>query len=89
LHAQQQPYKPLRINEKIILDGKLNEPAWKEAAVEDDFMQYDPSAGAAPSEKSEVRILYNDEYYLSDFAPFDHEPSKLIAMHWNVILNRK
>ncbi|HXL54688.1 MAG TPA: DUF5916 domain-containing protein, partial [Chitinophagaceae bacterium] len=75
----QQPYKPLRINEKIILDGKLNEPAWKEAAVEDDFMQYDPSAGAAPSEKSEVRIVYNDEYLFVALRAYDHEPSKLIA----------
>jgi hypothetical protein len=75
----QQPYKPLRINEKIMLDGKLNEPAWKEAAVEDDFMQYDPSAGAAPSEKTEARIVYNDEYLFVGLRAFDHEPSKLIA----------
>ncbi len=79
LHAQQQAYKPLRINEKMILDGKLNEPAWKEAAVEDDFMQYDPAAGAAPSEKTEVRIIYNDEYLFVGLRAYDREPSKLIA----------
>jgi hypothetical protein len=70
----QQPYKPLRINEKIMLDGKLNEFVWKEAAVEDDFMQYDPSAGAAPSEKTEVRIVYNDEYLFVGLRAYDHEP---------------
>jgi hypothetical protein len=79
LHAQQQPYKPLRINEKIVLDGKLSEPAWKAAAVEDDFMQYDPSAGAAPTEKTEIRIIYNDEYLFVGLRAYDHEPSKLIA----------
>jgi len=75
----QQPYKPLRTNEKIMLDGKLNEPAWKEAGVEDNFIQYDPSAGAAPSEKTEVRIIYNDEYLFVGLRAYDHEPSKLIA----------
>ena len=79
LHAQQQPYKPLRINEKIILDGKLNEAAWKEAVVEDDFMQYDPSAGAAPSEKSEIQIIYNNQYLFVGLRAYDKEPSKLIA----------
>ncbi|HYK44292.1 MAG TPA: DUF5916 domain-containing protein [Parafilimonas sp.] len=79
LHAQQQPYKPLRITEKIILDGQLDEPAWREAPLEDDFMQYDPSAGAAPSEKTEVRIIYDDDYLFVGLRAYDREPSKLIA----------
>ena len=77
--AQQSPYKPLRISEKIILDGKLNEPAWKNAQKENDFMQYDPTAGASPTEKTEVRIVYNDEYLFAGIRAYDHEPSKLIA----------
>ena len=79
LHLSAQLYQPLRTNEKIILDGKLNEPVWKQAPVEDDFMQYDPSAGAAPSEKSEVRMLYNNDYLFVGLRAYDHEPSKLIA----------
>ena len=79
LYAQQQPYKPLRIKEKMVLDGKLNEHAWKDAEVESDFMQYDPSAGAAPTEKSELRIIYNDDYLYIGLRAYDAEPSKIIA----------
>jgi len=79
LHAQQQPFRPLRTTDKIILDGKLDDPAWKEAPMESDFMQYDPDAGAAPSEKTEVHIVYNDDYLFVGLRAYDKEPSKLIA----------
>src|SRR5947207_14955083 len=67
----QEPYKPMRISGNITLDGKLTEPNWKLAKVEDDFMQYDPSTGAEPSEKIEIRMLYNDEHRFIGFSAFD------------------
>ena len=73
-----QAYKPLRIPENIKLDGKLDESAWQLAWVENDFMQEDPSAGAIPSEKTEVRILYNDEFLFVGITAFDSEPEKLV-----------
>lgn len=78
LIAQQQPYHPLRIKNNITLDGKLNEPEWKDAAVENDFMQYDPSAGAAPSEKTEIRILYNDQYLFVGLRAFESHINQLV-----------
>lgn len=73
-----QAYQPLRITEIIKLDGKLDEPAWLQAQVEDDFMQEDPSAGASASEKTEVRIIYNDEFLFVGIRAYDHEPQKLV-----------
>src|SRR5689334_13374918 len=73
-----QAYQPLRITETIKLDGKLDEPSWKQAQVEDDFMQEDPAAGAAPTEKTEVRILYNDEFLFVGITAFDRDPQKLV-----------
>ena len=78
--AQQKPYHPLRIKNNIILDGKLLEPEWQRAEVENDFMQYDPTAGGAPTEKTEIRILYNDEYLYVGYRIFDHHPDKLARL---------
>ena len=76
--AQQTPYHPLRISTNIDLDGKLAEAVWKKAEVETDFMQYDPSAGAKPSEVTEVRILYNNDYLFVGLRAYDPHPDSII-----------
>ncbi|HYV93520.1 MAG TPA: DUF5916 domain-containing protein [Chitinophagales bacterium] len=80
--AQQQPYHPLRINNTITLDGKLSEPEWQLAPVMDDFMQTDPYPGDTPTEKTEARILYNDEYLYVSFRCYDSEPSKILRLRF-------
>jgi hypothetical protein len=76
--AQEIPYHPLRIANNIMLDGKLSESEWQKAEKETEFMQYDPSAGAQATEKSEVRILYNDEYLFVGLRAFDTRPDSII-----------
>ena len=44
----------------ITLDGRLAESAWESAKVVSDFVQKEPVEGAAPSERTEVRFLYDD-----------------------------
>jgi hypothetical protein len=41
------------------IDGQLDEPAWQSAPVVDWFVQKEPNQGAAPSQKTEVRVLYD------------------------------
>ena len=60
--SQQAPYHPLRIKGNIVLDGRLTEPEWQQSEVESDFMQYEPTAGIAPSEKTELKMMYNDQF---------------------------
>lgn len=78
--AQSDPYHPLRITELIALDGQFNEAAWQLTPVIDDFMQTDPTPGAMPTERTEVRIMYDDEYLYVGFKCFDSDPSKLIRI---------
>ena len=44
----------------INIDGKLDEAAWARATPITDFHQQQPNEGAAPSQKTEVRILFDD-----------------------------
>lgn len=43
------------------IDGRLDEAAWAEASVYDDFTQIDPVEGAPASQRTEVRVLYDAE----------------------------
>jgi hypothetical protein len=64
----------LRIDEPIVIDGELSEPAWMRAQVGRDFYQQEPDAGALTTEPSEIRFLYDDEalYFAGTF--FDSDP---------------
>src|SRR2546423_425883 len=44
----------------VSIDGRLDEAAWARATPITDFHQQQPNEGAAPSEKTEVRVLFDD-----------------------------
>ena len=46
--------------ERIRLDGRLDEPVWAEAAPIDDFVQKEPIEGVLPTERTEVRFVYDE-----------------------------
>ena len=74
----QQRYKPFRITGELKLDGNLDEPEWKSSLPITDFIQVDPYPGALPTERTEVRILYNDSYLYVGFHCYDKEPDKIV-----------
>jgi hypothetical protein len=43
-----------------VIDGRLDDPAWQAAVASDAFTQHFPQEGAPPSERTEVRVLYDD-----------------------------
>ncbi|MDZ7359650.1 MAG: carbohydrate binding family 9 domain-containing protein [candidate division KSB1 bacterium] len=56
------------VNERIIIDGRLDEPAWRLAMPVDDFKQIEPLQAAAPSFGTQVRLLFDKVYlYLGAF----------------------
>ncbi len=66
--------RAVRAGAPIQLDGRLNDDAWSAAPVVSGFTQMDPSEGAPGSERTEVRILYDDQalyigVHLHDRAP--------------------
>ncbi|HVR01764.1 MAG TPA: DUF5916 domain-containing protein [Polyangia bacterium] len=50
----------VRTSQRPVIDGKLDDPAWRRAVPSDTFTQHFPNEGAPPSERTEVRILYDD-----------------------------
>ena len=50
-----------KIDQPVVLDGKLDEESWKQANVIEKFLQRDPDEGMPASEQTEVRVLYDQE----------------------------
>jgi Domain of unknown function (DUF5916) len=62
----------------IKVDGFLNEPAWQLADEVTDFTQYDPAEGAEPTEKTSVRILYDDAALYVGVYCYDRHPRGIV-----------
>ena len=62
-----------RIDTKLVIDGELDEPEWDLVEPISDFVQQDPSPGEAITERTEVRILYDDEFLYFGIYCFDSE----------------
>jgi hypothetical protein len=61
------------------IDGTLNEPEWKLAKPFSDFTQQDPDEGAPASQRTEIRILYDNDAIYFGCTMEDTEASKIIG----------
>ncbi len=65
----------------IVLDGNLDEPEWNLAQPATDFIQNDPLMGEPATERTEVRILYDDgSLYLGVYC-FDSAGGEAIVLN--------
>lgn len=62
----------------IIFDGKVDEPVW-ETIVPVPMIQYEPNAGAPPTEKTEIRFAYDDQYFYGSIRAYDSDPNGVRA----------
>src|SRR4051812_31620674 len=69
----------VRVDQTPKLDGVLDDAAWTNAAVVEDFVQQEPREGAAASERTEVRVMYDGHSLLIAVHAFDTQPSALVA----------
>jgi Domain of unknown function (DUF5916)/Carbohydrate family 9 binding domain-like len=67
-----------RISDKIKIDGELNEALWQEASIATDFIQANPVPDAQPSQKTEVRVLYDDNAIYISAMLHDTRPDSIL-----------
>src|SRR4051812_46408299 len=51
----------VRASTNIVIDGRFDESAWTSAPVADSFVQRAPVEGRPSTERTEVRMLYDDD----------------------------
>jgi hypothetical protein len=61
------------------IDGLLDEDEWRLAEVVSDFLQREPGSGQPASERTEVRILFDDENLYLGFILYDSRPDQIAA----------
>jgi hypothetical protein len=61
------------------LDGTLKDAAWRETAAISSFHQREPFERQPPTEKTEVRVLYDSRYLYFGIHCFDSDPKKIVA----------
>jgi hypothetical protein len=61
------------------IDGRLDDAAWQAATPDDRFVQAEPQNGRPASERTEVRIVYDDRAIYVGVRCFDREPDKIVS----------
>jgi hypothetical protein len=68
----------VRVDEPPRIDGRLDDDAWKGAAIIDGFIQREPHPGEPVSQKTEVLVCYNSSFLFFAFRCWD-DPSGITA----------
>ena len=69
----------VRVTDEIKIDGLLDEPTWSLAQPATDFLQQQPTEGASASERTEVRVLFDDKNIYFGIRAFDSDAAHINA----------
>lgn len=79
LFAQQPSFRPTRTVVPPVIDGYGNDAAWLAATPITDFVQRTPLEGAPPTERTEMRILFDDENLYVYAKMSDPHPDSIVS----------
>ena len=68
-----------RTQSPITVDGVLDESGWTDVQSIGEIRQREPNPGETASERTEVRLLYDDENFYIGVICYDSEPERIIA----------
>ena len=68
-----------RIDTPPVIDGVLDDDAWRQAVVVSDLHQLKPVEYAEPTERTEFLLLYDDEAIYVGVRAFDRSPDEIVA----------
>ena len=65
-------------NQILKIDARDDEPQWSQVAPCGEFVQFRPYERARPSQKTDFRVLYDDEFIYFFIRSWDTEPEKIV-----------
>ncbi|NIP83119.1 MAG: hypothetical protein GWM90_29370, partial [Gemmatimonadetes bacterium] len=68
-----------RVERPPAIDGVLGEPGWQAAGVASGFTQMRPDPGAPATQRTEIRILHDDQAIYVAARMFDTAPDSIVA----------
>jgi hypothetical protein len=79
LDGERKSFQIFRVEAPPVIDGKLDDAVWAAAPGIDDFHQTSPGDGTPSTERTVVRVAYDDEYLYIAANLLDSEPSAIQA----------
>jgi hypothetical protein len=70
---------PLHSDERITLDGRLEEPVWRRGMPATGFLQTEPVEGGPASERTEVRVAYDSDHLYIGARLADSDPAGILG----------
>jgi len=64
-------------SEAPVIDGDVSEAVWERAQVIDEFYQFEPDPGVPTTERTELRILYDEDNLYIGVYNYDSEPDQI------------
>jgi len=68
-----------KVSSRPVLDGKLDDSTWAQAAKLTDFVEYEPNDLVPGREKSIAYVAYDAQYLFLGFRAFESDPSRVRA----------
>ncbi|NQU84387.1 MAG: carbohydrate binding family 9 domain-containing protein [Mariniphaga sp.] len=75
--SQKRVYYATRIESKPKIDGNLTDGCWLEGEWSAGFRQQQPAQAKAPSQETEIKILYDNQNLYIGMICYDNEPDKI------------
>ena len=67
----------ISLEEAPVIDGDLSDPAWRNAAIIEEFYQVDPVEGAPPSQPTRAYIMYDQKNLYVGVYSYDSNPEEI------------
>ncbi len=68
-----------RLPEGLVIDGRLDEPAYTSTPSISDFIQQEPDEGEPATEKTEIWTFFDDENFYVSGRNWDSQPDRMVA----------
>lgn len=70
----------LPANTPMTIDGKLSEPIWEQTPAINEFVQREPAEGAAPNQRTEARIVFDENALFVAVRAHDTQADKIVGI---------
>ena len=71
-------YKAIRISNTPVINGILDDDTWQSGTWIDDFTQNEPYSGSKASQRTEFKILYDDDNLYVAVKAYDTSPDSIV-----------
>src|SRR5258708_4333715 len=69
-----------RVERAPVIDGRADDAAWRDAPATTDFTVFRPTEGAAPTYRTDTRVVYDSKTLYVLVRAFDAHPDSIIGV---------